>query len=310
MMEKIKMLEQPDFSQFVSVIIPVFNDAERLKSCLLALENQTYPKNLYEVIVVDNGSDESIEEIVSEFAQVKPTYEASPGSYAARNKGISLAKGEILAFTDSDCIPAADWVENGVKNLLSTPNCGLVAGRIDLFFQNPDKPTPVELYENIAMDFPQERCLKQSHYGVTANLFTSKYVIDSVGCFNANLKSGGDREWGQRVFAAGYKQIYADNAFVAHPARRSFSELSKRVARLAGGRHDRMMNTKPSFREIAIDFLETFKPPFRSFYRIWSNEKLHGINQKLQFTVVMLFIRYVNISEKIRLSLGGKSKRA
>ena len=50
---------------FVSVIIPVYNDPERLKTCLQALEEQTYPKSAYEVIVVDNGSDESIEPLVA-----------------------------------------------------------------------------------------------------------------------------------------------------------------------------------------------------------------------------------------------------
>ena len=76
---------------FVSVIIPVYNDPIRLQTCLQALEDQTYPKSSYEVIVVDNGSDESIEPIVAEFSQAKATYKAQPGSYAASNKGISLA---------------------------------------------------------------------------------------------------------------------------------------------------------------------------------------------------------------------------
>jgi glycosyltransferase involved in cell wall biosynthesis len=56
---------------FVSVIIPVYNDPVRLKTCLQVLAEQTYPNEAYEVIVVDNGSDESIEPIVAEFSQVK-----------------------------------------------------------------------------------------------------------------------------------------------------------------------------------------------------------------------------------------------
>jgi glycosyltransferase involved in cell wall biosynthesis len=295
---------------FVSVIIPVFNNSEQLKLCLEALAEQTYSLSMYEIIIVDNASNEDTKSVVEQFNQVVFEQEKQPGSYAARNKGISIAKGDIFAFTDSDCIPALDWIENGVNSLLSTPNCGIVGGRIEMFFQNPDKLTPVELYEKIAMNFQQEISLHKSRYALTANLFTFKHIIDNVGCFNDTLKSGGDREWGQRVYAAGYKQIYADNACVAHPARYSFPQLSQRVARFTGGRHDRLMSTNPSLREIAVDLLETFKPPFRSFYRIWNDEKLHGVNQKLQFTVVMLFIRYVNISEKLRLFMGGKSKRA
>jgi glycosyltransferase involved in cell wall biosynthesis len=294
---------------FVSVIIPVFNDSERLKICLDALINQTYPHEQYEVIVVDNASEEDIKSVVANFQQIKFTYESQPGSYVARNQGISIAKGEILAFTDSDCIPSADWIERGVENLLSTPNCGLVAGRIDFFFQNPQNPTPVELYESIELSFNQELNVQNTHFGVTANLFTFKHVIDNVGSFNKNLKSSGDREWGERVFAAGYKQIYADNVCIKHPARYSFAQLRKRVTRFVGGQHDVKMSKNPSSFEIAKDLIDIFKPPFRSFYRIWKNPELNGISQKLQFIRVMFFTRYIVIVEKFRLYFGGISKR-
>ncbi|MFN6571201.1 glycosyltransferase [Dendronalium sp. ChiSLP03b] len=303
------MPEPPEVSKFVSVIIPVFNDAERLKTCLLALERQTYPKNLYEVIVVDNASNESIEDVVSEFAQVKPTYEACPGSYAARNKGISLAKGEILAFTDSDCIPASDWIENGVKSLLNIPNCGLIAGKIDFFFKNPEKLTPVELYENIEMRFNQELNVQETHFGVTANLFTFKHVIDNVGIFDEKLKSGGDREWGERVFKAGYQQIYADDTCVKHPARNSFSQLYKRTARFEGGKYDLMMRANTSFLKLGISIVYALIPPFKAAYEAWQNSELNGNKQKLQFILVIFFVRYIIITERMRLYLGGYSRR-
>ena len=103
---------------FVSVVIPVYNDSVRLKTCLQALEAQTYPKEVYEVIVVDNGSDESIEPVVAEFPQARASYETHPGSYAARNKGVSISRGEVLAFTDLDDILAPDWIEILCSNSL------------------------------------------------------------------------------------------------------------------------------------------------------------------------------------------------
>jgi len=103
---------------FVSVIIPVYNDPIRLRTCLQALEEQTYPKSMYAVIVVDNGSDESIEPIVAEFSQMKTSYEPHPRSYAARNKSLSPARGEVIAFTDSDCIPAPDWIETLCSDII------------------------------------------------------------------------------------------------------------------------------------------------------------------------------------------------
>ena len=69
------------------------------------------------------------------------------------------------------------------------------------------------------------------------------------------------------------------------------------------------MSRNPSSTEIARDILDTFKPPFRSLYKAIKNENLKGLNQKLKFIGVMFFARYIDISEKMRLYLGGNSQR-
>ena len=289
-------------SPFVSVIIPVFNDAERLQTCLRALEVQTYAKELYEVIVVDNGSDESVGPIVALFNQARSTYESKPGSYAARNKGVSIAKGEVIAFTDSDCIPAKGWIERGVANLLDNPKCGLVAGKVQLFLKNPARPTAVEIYEGIRA-FSQEEYIKERHFGATANIFTFRSVIDDVGPFDERLKSGGDVEWGQRVFSAGYRQIYANDTRVAHPARRSFGQLYRKIARCTLDiRHE-------GLNKATVTYLRQLFPPMRKILRVWSDKRLTGINKRLKCIFVLLFARYVVVWERTRLLLGGKAKR-
>lgn len=296
------------YSTFVSVIVPVFNDSEHLKTCLEALESQTYPKNLYDVIVVDNASDEDIESVVSQFGQAGTTHESRPGSYAARNKGISLAKGEVIAFTDSDCIPAPDWIEKGVANLLRVSNCGLVAGKVEFFFNNPNQLTAVELYDSVTF-LQQQKYVEERKFGATANVFTLKSVINDVGVFNDTLKSGADREWGQRVFSSGYKQIYADDTCVAHPARHSLDQLYKKTVRVIGGYQDAKKKKGYPFREFVMEVARDLSPPFRMFFRIWSNENLKGHKQKIQFTSIMLFIKYLQAWEKIRLQVGGRSTR-
>src|SRR5687767_14260928 len=102
----------PDSSQpSVSVIIPVYNDTERLLRCLEALEAQTYPRNRFEVIVVDNGSDVPVADTLNRHAGCAILVtEPRPGGFVARNAGIERASGEILAFTDADCLPAASWL--------------------------------------------------------------------------------------------------------------------------------------------------------------------------------------------------------
>lgn len=293
---------------FVSIIIPVFNDCERLKICLEALENQTYPNSLYEVIVVDNGSAQDIKSVVERFSQALFTLESSPGSYIARNKGLSLAKGEVIAFTDADCIPALDWIEKGVTNVLQAHNCGLVAGRVKLFFKDQKHPTTAETYESIHT-LQQKSFIEERGYAATANIFTLRSVIDNVGLFDHTLKSGGDFEWSQRVLLAGYKQIYAEDTCVEHPARHSLSELHKRIVRKIGGVHDRTKSSSQPFGEFIKDLGKDLLPPFRLYFRIWSDERLPGSRQKIQYVFATILIKYWTASEKIRLRLGGNSTR-
>lgn len=297
---------------FVSVIIPVFNDTDRLRICLEALEHQTYPKDLYEIIVVDNGSEDNVEKLVAQFDQTSFAQETQPGSYAARNKGISVAKGSVIAFTDSDCIPASDWIEKGASNILKVPNCGLIAGKINLFFKNPDKPTAVEVYEK-GKAFDQKKNIEQLTFAVTANLFTLRSVIAAVGPFNQVLKSRGDIEWGNRVFSAGYKQVYADDTCVAHPARYSLGQLYQKSLRVEGGNYTWKRRNTYSVIHVAEDFIKLIKSILGLLYRfivgMSPSERLDGTKQKIQYILIFVFVRFVYISERLRLRLGGIPKR-
>lgn len=297
----------------VSVIVPVFNDAERLKICLNALMNQNYDRERYEVIVVDNGSTDSIQAVVSQYPNIRYLYEEKPGSYAARNTGIQYASGEIFAFTDADCIPSFCWIRNGVEAFLSTQNCGLIAGHVHLFFQNSSCPTPVELYDHIKIGFPQDQFVNESHYGATANLFTSQQVFQTIGLFNASLKSSGDREWGQRVFAAGYTLVYAKNASVSHPARCTWHELRKKVIRITGGHIDLKRQQGYSrftlWAECCRESVKDFLPPFRMYFYIWSYDSLKSHHQRFQFLLALLFVRYVRGWERMRIIFGSAASR-
>ena len=298
----------------VSIIIPVYNDAARLRLCLEALDKQTYSSDLYEVIVVDNGSDvaEDIKGVVRQFSQAIAEYEAIPGSYAARNKGLSLAKGEAIAFTDADCIPATDWIERGVAHLQRVENCGFVGGEIEIFWRDRDRPSTVELYESM-LAFRQQDCIEKHHYSVTANLFTWKKVIETVGIFNSQLKSNGDIEWGNRVYARGYQQVYAKDVLVKHPALYSLQQLRKKVIRYAGGAYDRRHQPEHSWvrqnwlliEEIAFNLM----PPVFFAMNNYADPKLKSISDKLKVILTMTLVRYITVLELLRLKLGGVSAR-
>jgi glycosyltransferase involved in cell wall biosynthesis len=307
---------------FVSVIVPVFNDSDRLKICLEALQRQTYPKHLYEAIVVDNGSDsnQKTEAVVKQFSQAAIATETRPSSYAARNKGISLAKGEILAFTDSDCIPADDWIQRGVANLLNKPDCSVVGGKVEFFFQNRNRPNTIELYESLTA-IPQQYFVEIDKFAATANLFTYKNVFDRVGYFNDRLKSSGDREWGMRVSSSGDRIIYAEDTRVAHPARYSYQQLHQKIIRLAGGFYNLgELTMKRGYRlsELIQDLSQELKPPLTTIYyilagkQLWFWQKLDtpDIWQRIQLVLILFLVKFDCAWQKIKLFLGTSSKRA
>ncbi|MGF1591241.1 MAG: glycosyltransferase [Pleurocapsa sp.] len=298
----------------VSVIIPVYNDGERLLLCLEALKQQTYPKDRYEVIVVDNGSDAAanIKGIVEQFENAIAQSELSPGSYTARNKGLSVAKGEAIAFTDADCIPAPDWIKKGVNYLQQVSNCGFVGGEIEIFWRDPNQPSTVELYESV-LAFRQQDCIEKHHYSVTANLFTWKKIIEKVGVFNSQLKSNGDIEWGKRVYAQGYQQVYAEDVRVAHPALYSFKQLRQKVIRYAGGAYDR--GHQPEYNWLASNWLFlraiafNLMPPVFFAINNYTDPQLKNLTDKLKVILTMTLVRYITVLELLRLKLGGVSAR-
>lgn len=299
---------------FVSVIVPVFNDAIGLKRCLQALTQQTYSPHLYEVVVVDNGSDpkQGIAEVVAAFQQATLVGESQPGSYAARNRGIAVAKGEILAFTDADCIPASTWLEQGVKTLLRHPDCGFVAGKIDISFQEPDHPTAIELYESLWYALPQQEFVEKQHFGATANVVTFARVMQQVGGFDASLKSNGDREWGQRVYQAGYRPVYAETACVTHPARHTLPQLHSRARRIAGGRYD-LQQRYPLLKRNSLFVAGIVKYCLAPFvmigFNLFCDRRLKTTQQRIQISQLMFFVSYVYIREMLRLKAGKPSYR-
>lgn len=297
--------------QFVSVVIPVFKNLDGLARCLSALAEQTYPHDQYEIIIVDNGGNEGCESLITKLTNVRLIEERKPGSYAARNSGVKVARGKVIAFTDSDCIPAHDWLEKGVRKLTSIAKCGLVLGQVDVLFARPARPTPYELYDSVT-SFPQDFTLRKFKAGVTANIFTFKEVFDRVGLFNDTFKSMGDLEWGYRVFCHGYEQVIADDARVAHPARSTFCEIYQKSLRQAGGyfmlaqrgNKDRRQKKLRALRLLAQNLI----PPV-FYWLTMLREKRLRVGERVKVCWVILLVRYIMGAEILRLCFGGSVRR-
>ena len=101
----------------VSVIVPVYIDKSSISKCIKSLMKQTYKKESYEIIIVDNGSSDGTLTTINKFPVRVLVEGKKRSSYVARNRGIRNANNDILAFTDADAIVDRKWLECGVKNL-------------------------------------------------------------------------------------------------------------------------------------------------------------------------------------------------
>jgi glycosyltransferase involved in cell wall biosynthesis len=291
----------------VSIVVPAFRQVDALSKCLGALARQTYPGRRYEVIVVENGSPLDPTAIAHGNLRLRLARECRPGSYAARNRGIALARGDIIGFTDADCVPADTWIESGVQALLEDSGTEVVGGRVTVFPEDPTRLTAVELHQLIRA-FPQERFIRSLKFATTANLFTYRRTFERIGGFEADLMSGGDAEWGQRFHAAGGKVLYSELAEVKHPARRTLRQLIRQRRRTMGGRFQRRQGVgHPPHPLDGTDF--SYNSPFRRVAQHASHALLSRPRDMLRFGTVELLLFAVAKLELVRLSLGGKPAR-
>ncbi|MGI4876169.1 MAG: glycosyltransferase family 2 protein [Janthinobacterium lividum] len=209
----------------VSVIVPHFEDLANLGTCLDALDAQGFRD--FEIVVADNASPSgkaAVEAVIAGRATL--VIAAERGAGAARNAGVAAAGGAILAFTDADCVPTPGWLAAGVAALASAD---LVGGAMRVSFADEAAPTPVEAFERV-FAFDNRAYVEGKGFSVTANLFTRRDVFDAVGGFRAHVSE--DADWCLRARDAGYRIAYAANAVVAHPARRTWEQLTRKWERL------------------------------------------------------------------------------
>jgi len=288
----------------VSIIIPTYKDWQRLSLCLEALSKQTFSSEGFEVIVVNNDPDDTIPSFFSLQANCQVISESKSGSYAARNTGIRAAKGAILGFTDSDCLPDVNWISNAVK-VFEEKKCDRIAGDIEIFYEDANRPTSAELYEKV-FAFKQAETVQSIGACVTGNMFSMRYVFEEIGFFNEELFSGGDYEWAKRASERDFNIIYSEGVKIFHPARKTMGELLKKAKRVGGGTAHLLNGNKKA----AIkDYLKTFEPALYTVHMIKNYGKEISICQKIQVMLVRLFIRHTMNLEKLKVVFGKTANR-
>jgi glycosyltransferase involved in cell wall biosynthesis len=279
----------------VSVVVPVFNDAAGIRRALQSRAGQAYPPKAYEIIVADNGSTDETRRVVRQFQEedgdlVRLAVEDQiQSSYAARNKGIQTAKGEIVAFTDADCVPAAEWLREGIDAIVQG-DAGFAAGQVKMTFQG-EQPNLWEYYD--ARKLKQLSYVTDAGFGATANLFVRRSLFDKYGLFRDDLQSGGDYEFGRRLTTSGEKLVYAHDAVVCHPARSTFKSILKKSERVAKGQ-----------RQLAeMGLLEHDTLSWRSLIPLRRGPSIEDVplnpHQRLAIVLIANFFKYYNLAQRL-----------
>lgn len=292
----------------ISVVIPVFNDEFILLKCLNALRDQTLPKEDFEVIVVDNGSRIDVASFLrSDYPEVRCIREETSGSYHARNTGVKEAIGKYIAFTDADCIPRCNWLENALREFENNPEIAYIAGNIEVFPRNPEKPNLAERFE-MRNAFRQKHYLYVDHFGATANVIVNKDIVNAqVGWFDEKNGRGDDATWGRAIWTCNLHQHFSTDASIQHPARSSLRMLMSKAMREQGRMFSWEVSQASIAKKIKVLMVHLRKdivvPRWKC--RWWLGSDPYTKKELLSVLFVGCLLHYGGLLEKFRIAFGG-----
>jgi GT2 family glycosyltransferase len=207
----------------VSVVVPVLDSESGIGDCITSLLRTDYPAERREIAVVDNGSTDRTAQIIQRHP-VRYLREERRGTARARNRGIEASRGEIVAFTDADCVATTGWLRELVE-AFEEPDVRGVAGEILAY---PPR-TAAERYAARIGHLSPRRYLRRPvlPFAVTANLAFRSSVFDSIGLLDPAAPQGGEStDFCTRFFKlTGARLRYAPKAVILHRHRSTAREL-------------------------------------------------------------------------------------
>jgi glycosyltransferase involved in cell wall biosynthesis len=200
-----------------SPIIPTYNRPQHLSTCLQALSCLNYPRDQYEVIVVDDGSVVPLDEVNAQFKDklnLSLLRQENAGPAAARNYGAAHAKAEFLAFTDDDCESVADWLRVFAAQFEKTPEVLLAGKSINKLTNNLFSSTSQLIVDIVYRHYNADPL--QARFFAANNMAMPTGHFDKLSGFNTNFRTAEDRELCNRWRASGHGMIYVKKAVLRH----------------------------------------------------------------------------------------------
>jgi glycosyltransferase involved in cell wall biosynthesis len=217
-------------SRSASIVIPTFNGASRIGSCLDSLVKQTTRRDV-EILVVNDGSTDNTASVVSSYSSVRLITQTNAGPAAARNRGALEAQGKVLLFTDDDCVPMPDWLEAmlgpfedpgvvGAKGVYRTHQKSLAARFVQIEYEDKyrlmEGIANIDFVDTYSAGFRRDRFLEMTGYDTSF----------PVACAE-------DIELSYRMSARGWKMKFVPGAVVYHTHPDTFLRYLKKKYKFA-----------------------------------------------------------------------------
>lgn len=215
----------------ISIIVPVYNGYEFLNPFFEIFKKEINFDEI-EILIIDNNSSIKFLEALILKAQKYDfisvySYNKKRSSYAARNFGFSKSMGDIIAFTDFDCLLTKSYIKE-LRDQTDEID-SLISGKVELF---PFKNNYFEVFDKTTY-LKQEEYFNKG-YAATANLVLNRKIFKNVGGFR-EITSGGDSDFCKRAITKGYDIIFNKSLIVKHPLRNSYEDHIKKAKRLGIG---------------------------------------------------------------------------
>jgi len=214
----------------ISIIIPVKNRPQDIRECLASLASLDYPKDKVEIIVVNDGSTDSTSKVIQTFDIKVIHLTQSIGASACRNLAAREANGELLGFTDSDCVPHPHWLKE-LSPYLNDERVGVVGGYVSNFYNRSllDRYEAVKSSLNMGPSpYRVENGKSSTAYVPSCNLIIRKKAFSEAGGFQEDLHVGEDVDLCWRARKLGYHLLYVPQGEVKHKHRNDLLQMLKR----------------------------------------------------------------------------------
>ena len=269
-----------------SIVIPTYSRPQRLATCLESLTQLNYPRDRFEVIVVDDGSETPLAPVVNPFTEnLKLTLlrQSNAGPASARNTGAQKARGQFIAFTDDDCSPAPDWLSIAETALAKASECMLGGLTINQLPENIFTSASQLLVDYLYGYYNRDS--NNAHFFTSNNLIVPTKIFHDFGGFDDSfpLAAGEDREFCDRWSYQGYRLHYCPAIRIYHSHQLTLRTYWKQHFNYGrGAYHFHQVRATRGQKKIEVEPL--------SFYINLLNYPLEQIGKFKGLTLSLLFI--------------------